>query len=182
MKKNKLFTGILVALSVMCLVGCGGDKKVISGDVDNKAPQSTESSQGSTVKGYVLKSKNATISIDGDMAPVAEALGEPVSYFEAASCAFEGLDKIYTYNGFVVETYPSGGKDLVSSIVIKDDSVKTPEGITIGSTKDEMVKAYGDYTEETGMCVYKKDGMKLCFLLKNDSVSSIQYKSTVLSE
>ena len=71
----------------------------------------------------------------------------------------------------------------MSSIVIKDDSVKTPEGVTVGSTRDEMIAAYGEnYAEEAGMLVYAKDGMKLMFLLKNDMVSSIQYTSTVLSE
>ena len=184
--KKKIVLGLAVALSLVCLAGCGGEKKTINGDVQTpgqtQESKETESQQANR-KGYVFKSGSAVIDIDGDMAPVAEALGEPVSYFEAASCAFEGLDKTYTYAGFVVETYPKNDKDLVSSIVIKDDSVKTPEGVTVGSTRDEMIAAYGEnYAEEAGMLVYAKDGMKLMFLLKNDMVSSIQYTSTVLSE
>ena len=38
-----------------------------------------------------------------DVAPVIEALGEPLHYFESESCAFKGLNK-YTYGGFEIST------------------------------------------------------------------------------
>ena len=36
-------------------------------------------------------------SVNQDMTEVLAAEGEPLSYFEAESCAFNGLDKTYTY-------------------------------------------------------------------------------------
>ena len=61
--------------------------------------------------------------------------------------------------------------------------MSTAEGVCIGGTKQDMLNAYGDgYTEENGMLVYAKDGMKLCFIVKDDEITSIQYFSTVLDE
>lgn len=58
-------------------------------------------------------------------APILEKLGEPMEYFEAESCAFEGLDKIYTYSGFELHTYEMKGTDYVASVMFLDDSVST---------------------------------------------------------
>ena len=94
----------------------------------------------------------------------------------------EGIDKTYTYSGFELDTYPQGEVDHISAVVFKDDSVATAEGICIGDTREKLEEAYGAGTEEGGMLVYAKDGMKLCFILQGDEVVSIEYRSTVLEE
>lgn len=185
----KRFFGILVAVCMILMAGCGDSENTISGEVkdsqgggQSQAGQ-TGGSQGTAAKGYVFSYNGVTISVDGDMASVLEALGEPANYYEAASCAFEGLDKTYTYGSFVIETYPQGDKDLISVIRLTDDAVSTPENIYIGSTRENVTKAYGtDYTEQGSMLVYEKGGMKLSILVENDTVTSIQYFSTVLDE
>lgn len=189
---KKIFAALAV-ISTLALTACGGsgnDEKVIEGAVANNNVQSTtekseasEESKEAAVKGYAFVYGDTAIEVDANMQPVLDAIGEPLSYFEAASCAFEGLDKIYTYAGVVINTYPQGDKDFVSSIILQDDSVSTAEGVCIGGTKQDMLNAYGDgYTEENGMLVYAKDGMKLCFIVKDDEITSIQYFSTVLDE
>lgn len=190
----KKFISILLATGMILLAGCGNSENTISGEVkDNQGStaQGTGSNAGNQAggsseaqsKGYVFVYNGVTVSVDGNMAPVLEALGEPADYYEAASCAFEGLDKIYTYGSFVIETYPQGDKDLVSVIRLTDDAVSTPENIYIGSTRDDVTRVYGtDYTEQGSMLVYTKDGMKLSILVENDTVTSIQYFSTVLDE
>ena len=53
-------------------------------------------------------------------------------------------------------------------VILKDDMVQTPEGVCLFGTKADMVAAYGEnYTEQNGLIVYEKDGMKLCFILEN---------------
>ncbi len=132
-------------------------------------------------EGYLFTVNGVTIAMDADAAPILEQLGEAASYFEATSCAFEGLDKTYTYNGFELDTYPTGDKDYVSAVVLKDDSVATQEGICIGDSRDKVLQAYPDGgTEEGGMIIYRKGGMKLVFILKEEEVASIEYRSTVL--
>ena len=202
MKKT---AAIIMVVSLFLLSGCGsnGDEKVIEGNVqtiesgnttqsgdtgeavtDVQEDAQKEASQAEeTVKGYVFTYNDVSVVMDADAAPIVEKLGEPVSYFEAASCAFEGLDKMYTYNGFELDTYPVGDKDYVSSVILKDDSVSTAEGICIGDSLEKLKQAYdGEGEESGGMLVYSKDGMKLCFIMQGEFIISIEYRSTVLDE
>ncbi len=191
-------------MSAWIFVGCGSEEKVIEGTVttqssgsatessDTNALASTESTeaesqtaqtQTASYSGYVFLYKNTTIAVDADMAEVLEALGDPKSYYEAASCAFEGLDKIYTYASFEIDTYPTNDKDYISLIVLKDDSVSTAEGVYIGDSLGHLQEVYGEPSaESTGQLIYEKDGMKLCFIIQDEKVVSIEYQSTVLTD
>ncbi|MCM1264348.1 MAG: hypothetical protein NC313_16680 [Butyrivibrio sp.] len=205
MKKT---TAIILTASLLLLSGCGsnGGERVIEGDVqtiesDNAQTQGTDTSAADTgssdvkedaqtesgqtpaaVKGYVFSYNGVSVTMDAEAAPIIEALGEPASYFEAASCAFEGLDKMYTYNGFELDTYPTNDADYVSALILKDDSVSTAEGVCIGDSLEKMQQTYGDGEASGGMTVYAKDGMKLCFILQEDEIVAIEYRSTVLEE
>lgn len=192
---RKKILAMAMAAGLMLLAGCGDSEKVIGGDVVNVTTGSrSEESAGTQEaaaaqapqtetappKGYVFTVNNVTVEVDAEAAPVVEALGEPVSYFEAASCAFEGLDKIYTYNGFEIDTYPAQDKDLVSAVILKDDSIATAEGVCIGDSLEKLQEVYGEAAQENGMLIYAKDGMKLCFILQDDSIISIEYRSAAL--
>ena len=65
-------------------------------------------------------------------------------------------------------------------MILKDDSVTTAEGICIGDSLEKVLEAYGEGDQENGMVVYEKDGMKLCFILQDDGIVSIEYRSTAL--
>ncbi len=191
----KKTAAIILTAGLLALTGCGDSEKVIDGNIENVTTGSRseeptgemESSQApeqqaetAVSKGYVFEAGAVTVGVDADMAPVLQALGDPASYFEAASCAFEGLDKIYTYSSFEIDTYPQQDRDLVSAIILKDDSVTTAEGICIGDSLEKLQETYGDGVQENGMLVYEKDGMKLCFILQDDNIISIEYRSTAL--
>lgn len=176
---------VLMMAGMLLVTGCGNNEKVIDGNVQNQGSGSAQGEDkqgnaGTQTKGYVFVSGGTTVQMDVDAAPIIEKLGEPVSYYEAASCAFEGLDKMYTYKGFELDTYPNGDADYVSAVIFKEDSIKTPEGVGLGDTTEKVEKAYGSGTQENGMLVYAKDGMKLCFIIKDDEVVSVEYRSTVL--
>lgn len=165
----------MMVMMVMTFAACGEKENAGS------------SSDGSAAKiepkeGYSFVYEDVAINIDALAEPIIEKLGEPASYFEAASCAFEGLDKMYTYSSVEIDTYPDEeGKDRISSIIFKDDMVETQEGVSLFETKEDMIKAYGDkYTDENGVLVYSKDGMKLCFILEGDEIISIEYRTIVL--
>lgn len=197
--KSKVWIGSIMITAALC--GCGSGVKTIEGDVAVKetsaqaqekeqteaAPEEAENAAAAedTVQysGYAFTYDGTVIGMDMDAAPVVEQLGEPDSYFEAPSCAFEGIDKVYTYGSFELDTYPTDNKDYVSSVVFKDDTITTTEGVGIGDPEDKVVEAYGSgWTEEDGMRVYEKDGMKLCFILENDTVASIEYRSTAVEQ
>ena len=119
--------------------------------------------------------QDTSISIDQNISEVLDAIGEANSYFEAASCAFEGLDKTYTYSGFVITTRPEGDEDLVNSILLTDDSVTTAEGIYIGSPQADVLATYGDSSTENNVIQYTLGNTTLNFILEESVVLSIEY-------
>lgn len=182
---KKIIVFIMVCL---LLTGCGSGKQ----DQEDTG-KNTEAQDGSEEEakdeardinketaGFKFESNGVSIYMNTDSAPVVEALGEPLEYFEAESCAFKGLDKFYTYNGFELSTYPLDGVDYISSVNFMDDSISTTEGIYLGSTVEDMTAAYGSgYTEEAGSYTYTKDDSQLTFITKDGEIIAITYLAVV---
>jgi len=127
-------------------------------------------------EGYYFEYKGIKIGINDEAAPILEALGEPMHYFEAPSCAFEGMDKIYSYSGFEFTTYTKNNKDYIASLFFLDDTVTTREGITLNATLDDIVAAYGsDYEQNFNEYSYSDGNCVLSFILENGKVVSVEY-------
>lgn len=164
---KKAIIGILVVtmMVALCLVGCGNKK--------------SDESQKSSEKAFAFTADGKTISLDQDMSEVKGMLGTEKSYSEAASCAFEGLDKTYYYGSFYVETYPDGDKDKVNMIWFADDTVSTEEGISIGDSVDKVKETYGEGKEVGANGLeYVSGNSKLTFIIDNGIVSQITYEYT----
>ena len=189
-KKYSVLLGTMAVTAAVLLTACGGEKENGNQDAQPTTAPTTSAEQNpgtssgdlkNEAKGYLFEYNGVTVGMDMEAAPIIEALGEPSSYFEAPSCAFEGLDKMYTYGSFEIDTYELNGKDYISAVLLKDDMIATPEGVSLFMKKADMVKAYGEnYTEEFGMLVYEKDGMKLKFIVTDDEITSIEYATTAL--
>ncbi len=128
---------------------------------------------------YAFKSGETVIAMGAEAAGILSALGQPSSTFERESCAYQGKDKVYTYEGFELSTYPVDGKDYVSSVYLLDDTAATQEGIKIGSSKEDVLRVYGDgYDAEEakfGTYTYTDDGAQLKVYTRNDVVDGIEY-------
>ncbi len=178
---------IVLLCILMFFTGCGkaSDTEIKRMDpTTNFAAADTKDSalaDGSTNKeGFSFVYNQVVIPMNVDAAPIVKTLGEPIDYFEAASCAFQGLDKQYYYNGFELGTYPKGDQDFVSYVNLQDDTVSTDQGIALGSTLEELLAAYGkDYTQEGTSYVYKKGETKLTFIVEEDTVTQITYGAIV---
>ncbi len=183
MKKISVCLCIIIAIS---LIGCGNSSKdskkettqtVEKSNTDEKSGKSKY--QGDDL-GYLFTAKETEIAIHADAKKIVSELGEPLSYYEAPSCAFGDMDKSYTYAGFEMDTYSLENTDYVSAIIFTDDTVNTKEGICIGDSMDKVKSIYGDVNLENNVLIYKKGNMKLCFFIENDAVKGIQYLNTVL--
>jgi len=116
------------------------------------------------------------IEMDQNISEVIVALGEPVGFFEAPSCAFDGIDRIYAYPGLQIHTYPKGEEDHVHTVSLRDDSVQTEGGIYLGSSLNMVVLAYGDdYELDTGMYQYTRGKTTLAFYIEDNMVIGITY-------
>ncbi len=167
-----------------------GDYKETMNNVDTMGQNAMEGdatapvqSNNTSLDDYVFEYKGVKIAPDMNTNEFLSALGDPLHYYEVKSCAFEGMDKIYTYTSFEISTYPSGANDLVSSIYFKDDTVTTQEGVYLGMAKSDVLALYGsNYTESAGAYVYSKGGMELHFIFDGETLASIEYVTTVLDE
>ena len=179
--KKKLLCLLLSLGMVAALAACSNNEAPDGGESQTPDNTNTESVQptesGAVDSGYVFQTADGkTVAINEDMQQVLADLGEAQSYFEAESCAFEGLDKTYTYAGFTITTRPEGEKDYVNSILLTDDSVTTPEGAYIGSSKEDVEALYGTESGDMeAMLTYVKDGVSLNFVLIDGAVASIEY-------
>ena len=171
---------IVLALLMIFTAGCGenntesGSEDFTNGDVSR-----AESNNAADV-GYEFKHNGITIKLNAEAAPVIEALGEPVEYFESPSCAFQGLDKFYYYNGFEINTYEINTVDYISAIKLMDDSISTAEGVSIGSELAEVLTAYGDgYEKEQNFYTYTLGSTHLQFIAENNIITDIYYIAIV---
>lgn len=171
---KKLITILLCAAMILCFAACGGPTE----PTGTQAPTGSGNDQEPS---FTFTYKGTEIALHAPAEPIIAALGEPKSYSESTSCAFEGLDKSYGYGSFYLETYPKGDKDFVYGWWFVDDMVETEEGICIGSSQADVEKAYGaENFNGSNSFVIKRGSGVLTIILDKGAVSSIQY--TIVSE
>ena len=160
---KRLFWMLLALAALLTLVSC----------------ETPEDPKNAVFSAFIVN--GTTISIDAEAAPILASLGKEQAYSESPSCAFEGMDKIYVYAGFRVQTYTQGGKDFIRAVELTDDSVATAEKIAIGATRDAVIGAYGEASSatDTALTYEGEGGVKLQFLLRDGAVTNIQYQKAV---
>lgn len=128
-------------------------------------------------KGFIFTYQKVSVAMNGKAAALIKKAGKPVSKTESKSCAFKGMDRIYTYDDFNLTTYSNSqkGEEYVNGIEILTSKISTAEGITIGSTEAQMIKAYGKSTPEFGVYTYEKGPSKLILEIEEKKVISIKY-------
>ena len=163
---KKFLTALLALLMVASLCACGDGEQT-----PTEAPSPTPNANG-----FVFVYKGQELRIHADFAPILAALGEPTTYTESASCAFDGLDKTYYYGNLYIDTYPVGDKDYIYDFWFADDSISTAEGIYIGATKAQVEAAYGTecFNGNNAYIITKADE-SLTIILEDGVVTSIQY-------
>lgn len=179
---KKLLCILLAAAALLSLAACAssaGTPQTTPGTQPPAVqPDSTESSPTSPSEEeapLAFVYQGTTIAVNAPAEPILAALGEPKSYTEETSCAFDGLDKTYFYGSFYLQTYPAEDGERVFCLWLVDDAVSTPEGIYIGSTEQQVKDAYGEDSLDGTTCVVTRGDCKLTLILTDGAVSSIQY-------
>lgn len=150
----------LILAFLLLLTGCTGEAP--------KAPD------------LIFSHNGVSIPMGAEAQPILDALGEPDSYSEQASCAFEGLDKTYCYGSFYLTTCTIEGTDYVYTLWFADGTAATPEGIRIGSDRGAALDAYGiEAASGPNAYTVRTETAKLTIVLSEDAVSSIQYQALI---
>ncbi len=131
--------------------------------------------EGSVSAGdYAVTIGGLMIPIGDDMRNYAGLLGEPDAYSAARSCTEDGDDKVYTYGGTTIYTYITNGADIISLIEITGGDYLS-SGIHIGSTKEEVIAAYGSaYIEEGTELLYEMGGKTIGLQMTDNKVSFME--------
>ena len=170
---KKLIAILLALVLVLGLAACGGgNAPANNGSKENTVPSGNDKSGA---EDYYFQKGDLKIHMQDPAAPVLEKLGQAKSSYEAPSCAFDGMDVIYSYPGFDLMTYVKDGQGIVSGVVLRDDTVETIEGICIGSDKAAVEKAYGKFADGANNMKVVKGSCELLVILTDGAVSSIQY-------
>ena len=163
MKKGFLAIVVVIAIVVLVIVG----NIFLDGKESEEKGISTE-------KVYSLKDGDKEIILNDVYNE--ETLGKADSYYEVPSCAFEGMDKVYTYPNYEIQTYQDGDVDRIFSIYFLTDEIATTEGIKIGSTLEDVKKAYGENPQEVdSKYSYTLGKTTVEFIVDDGMVTSISY-------
>ncbi len=166
----KKFLSIVLAIlccisCIVCLAACG--------DEENE----TEGEKGDANIYYVTHD-NIKIELGKDASSVLTKLGEAKSVKELGDCGGFGAQVKYTYDNFNVYTLKNDSGETIDQISFTSDIVTTPKNICITSTKDAVIKAYGEPTVQNEKELrYTNEGgdMILKFGLEDGAVASIDY-------
>ena len=211
MKKKRVLLTIIASLMVCSLWGCGESTKYETTSVDSASIETTDKSErvdnddaadiASTEERDLEASKEESVdlsslpddafiyngnkvSILDDVETSLAALGEATNKIEGAE------DMSYyeygTYNqneqtGVSFITYKKDGKEMPAQFDINVEGVTTSKGIGPGSSKDDIISAYGEPDETMvggAALIYNKGDYQLSFLLDaNDKVTNFGYKT-----
>lgn len=200
MKSKHFYTIVLtlfLVFSVLCLPACSPAVSTTAGTLaatttaGNNAEQTSNTSAETTgTSPLPMDWEDLDVEIDGvvyqtfgESAGLIAVMGEPVSFAEAASCLFEGTDKTYEFEDIVVYTITSEGVDLIDGIDLITSRFATRRGITVGSTKAEILAAYGEPDSAEYDIVYSADPSQadsaatLTFIMDGDVVAAVSMYS-----
>lgn len=124
---------------------------------------------------YFLNVKNVSFSVGDDADEVTARLGECNSSSSAPSCAGEGIDEVYRYNGFKIFAHRANGRTTITEIEVTNDTLPTAEGVFIGDDADKIKEIYGEGEDFSGGVEYRAEGCRLRFFITDGRVTGIKY-------
>ena len=177
---------ISAAILSFLICSCGENVKTVStvSNVQNNNTQSKITASnpvhydGNVVTNavyYFTTPDGKNIYLGAKVDDVINELGEYIDYYETKNDALDGLDKIYTYDGFKLYVTSLEDGDLISVIEITDKKCKTHEGITVGDEVNDVTLTYGNAAQNNAY-IFDKGNTQLVIVFAESKVTSIQYK------
>lgn len=143
---------------------------------DDTVQNSTAYTDGAVSKeDFAIQIGSVLVCTGDDINTLVEQLGTPDDFVQARSCLYDGDDKVYTYGGIAIYTYPNGAEDIVYLIEVTG-SEKLLSDVGVGSTIADITQAYGnDYVEFGTMLSYDlSETASISFQIENDVVTFIE--------
>ena len=135
-------------------------------------------------KDFTLSVAGMDVKLLDDAAPLLAALGEPerVAEDDPSGC-WTNLIKGYYYPSIWVSTaFDKDGTEKIDSLFIRDTSIPLYKGITVGSSKEDLIAAYGEptYADEYDIqyhCTFGEITYNLLFSFEISQSNTVDYIS-----
>lgn len=115
-------------------------------------------------------------SLQSDAAPFISQLPVQFTKGSGAGCVTGNYDVVsYRSPEITIDCYVDGGVEYIFSITINEDVCSAAGGITIGSSRADVVAAYGAGTGDPNSVCYQDGSKELWIDYTGDTVSGIQY-------
>lgn len=185
---KKLIAILLATLMLLSLTACGEGETNPQTEPDQPQPtdtqpaasdpatdtQPSEETQPLEVAGFGFTYEGVLLT-PGQVFD-ASALPEANSLYTVPSCAIEGMDNVYCYDGFEVTAFNDGTQEIIYSIWLSDPNLTTDEGLTFGDDIAKLTELYGGERTENGTAlVYTRGDTQLSLILQDGTVIDIQY-------
>ncbi len=152
---------ILILCFLVIFTGCGKTKE-----------------ENEKQNGYELNYNDTSLELGEKFST--KKYGKDYEYSEVKSNHFDGLDKIYKYKHYQITTYRKDKKDLIYSIVLLDDNIKTNEGLKISDSYQDMINLYGDnYNKDDDLYKYILGDTNIVIKIKDKVIVGIEYLYTM---
>lgn len=115
-------------------------------------------------------------SLQSDAAPFISQLPVQFTKGSGAGCVTGNYDVVsYRSPEITIDCYVDGGIEYIFSVTINENVCSTAEGIAIGSSRADVVAAYGAGLGEPDSVLYNDGSKELWIDYSGDTVSGIQY-------
>jgi|GEM_PF-3536767 len=168
----------LLLIFAFLFAGCSEqsvEPELISGGSETTVADDSEET------GYYFVYDSVTLTPGDKWDLVKDSFKEEYTSFESASCAYEGMDRIYTFKSIAVHTYEkdSDNIEIISGIDVTSENATSPEGLQIGMDATQIRELMGEPDDEyTGAFVYTEGSTQLNLYLENNVLTTFSYEYT----
>ena len=133
-------TAILMLALLLAATGCGKTNERT--DDPNVVFVDPNAVRGGEYGELYFEANGARFGIYDEAETVLSALPAYRSTFTGETCAFDSADVFYYYAGFQIMTNEIDGVSRITAITVSDDTVKTPQGLSIGMSEADAAAAF----------------------------------------
>ena len=191
----KKILAAMLALLLLCLCACGAAPEQTTAqpeDIDVQKPaEQTGEIPAQTETGEAEEEvqpdygplyfdyQNCRFGIFDEAAPILAALGEPMDTFVSESCAYQGNDYFYYYDGIELQVNEVNGVERITGITLADDTVTNPQGVRIGMSAEKALELMNmEYAQEGGVYTITSGSTLLMLQAGSDgTLTAVQYTS-----
>ena len=190
MKKSRLITAAIgTCLIASLFAGCNNSGSSgetaqatrIEGGQTQISVEVTENNNQVSGSKYTFTYNGFAIVPGADAKPVLDSLGEPVEEpYMGASCAGQGMDTLYEYNGFTLFTHALNDDEYITGVEIENSLIDCG-GVSVGDSVAKAKQVYGTpKTEDDYGISYSDGGTELDIITDGiDTIVLIRYREAV---